>query len=177
MRDPTVIQPFDNDLFSDIQNHVREVRRLFDWPGIPYHDAHHPENDKFNRWFWHNPPMIKAIHQTDRRLMDMVGEHCGKQVRPSYAFLSMYSDEGVCPAHTDRPQCEATIDLLVNTYGGEPWPIYIADKPYALKEGQAVMYSGTGQKHFRLPMKETGSKKCDLLFLHYTDAKFMGSLD
>lgn len=42
------------------------------------------------------------------------------------------------------------MDLQINSDGD--WPIYVDDKEYILKDGQALCYSGSNQEHYRLPM-------------------------
>lgn len=178
--------------FEMVKQHVTEVRRLFDWPGIPYHDANEPM--KFNRWYWHNAPLLKRLHHSPW-LVEKASELAGQRVRPSYCFLSMYGPEGTCPLHSDRPQCQFTIDLLVNYDGAHPWPIYVESQSpsptvdpkdgtepfpangWMLKEGQALFYSGTGQRHFRRPGSEVGLRKADLVFFHFVPLSYMGGVD
>ena len=173
--EPKIIKPFSNASFQLIQDHVYHVRKCFDWPGVPYHDCDAPEASKFNRWCWHNLPVLKVIHQgLGMRLL--ANETFKQELKPSYCFLSMYGPEGICPPHTDRPQCQFTIDLLVS--GGEEWPIYVEDKPYVLRPGEALCYSGTGQKHYRKPMKEDSKATfANLAFFHWVPEEWMGVLD
>jgi hypothetical protein len=173
--EPKLIRPFSDETFKDLQNHVRQVRRLFDWPGIAYHDKDTPKENLFNRWYWHNPPLAKYLHNTTA-LRAVASEVFGREVKPSYCFLSMYGPEGVCPVHTDRPQCQFTIDLLVD--GGEEWPIYVDEKPYISKPGEGLCYSGTGQVHYRKAMKEdSAAKHADLVFFHFVPVEWQGPLD
>lgn len=156
-----ITEPFSKTVFEDLQAHVKQIRRLFDWPGIPYHDAHQPPNEahdtiknaqvgeRFNRWFWHRPPLLHSLHHS-AELIAIASKICGQQMKPSYVFLSMYGPHGVCPVHKDRPQCQFTMDLQINSDGD--WPIYVDDKEYILKDGQALCYSGSNQEHYRLPM-------------------------
>lgn len=173
--EPVVLEPFTPEVFKDISTHVKEVRRLYDWPGIPYHDKDAPKEHLFNRWFWHNLPLLKAIHNSPE-FVKKASEIFGQNVMPSYCFLSMYGPEGVCPVHTDRPQCQFTIDLQIHSDG--KWPIYVDEKSYELENGHALAYSGTGQVHYRKPMSEDG-KGCsfmDLAFFHFCPVEWMGVL-
>lgn len=173
--EPRIVQPFTQSVFTDLQNHVIEVRRLFDWPGRPYHDAAEPLEDRFNRWYLHNVPLIKNLHQGGA-LQRLACEVFGESVQPSYSFLSMYGPDGVCPVHIDRPQCRFTIDLLVS--GGEDWPIYIDGRPYVLTPGEAVCYSGSAQPHFRKPMNTDGRAKfANLIFFHWVPIGWTEGLD
>lgn len=180
--EPKIIRPFDNETFKTIQEHVAQVRKCFDWPGVPYHDADAAPEHKFNRWFWHNLPLIRNLHQS-AKFVAMASDLFGQEVKPSYCFLSMYGPEGICPLHQDRPQCQFTIDLEIDADG--EWPIYIRasegedPKPYVLKPGEALCYSGTGQPHFRKAMKEDG-KNCtfmNLAFFHFVPSTWQGKVD
>jgi hypothetical protein len=171
---PQVVRPFTDAVFADIQSHVRELRRLFDWPGIPYHDADHHEDNKFNRWYMHNAPVLRHLH-INPEFVAFASKLAKQPLQASYCFLSMYGPEGICPKHTDRPQCQFTIDLCVNQ--DSPWPIYVEEKSYLLKPGQALFYSGTGQEHYRKSMSEDSKATyCDLVFFHFAPATWQGKL-
>ena len=179
-----ILRPFSDEQFSDIKKHITEVRRLFDWPGIRLHDADQAEAERFNRWYWHNLPLLKAFHN-DPKFIAQACEIFGTAVKPSYVFLSMYGSQGICPVHTDRPQCLYTIDLAVNQ--DATWPIYIGSqqgtptedcKPYILQEGEAVCYSGVNNKHYRKAMAvDSKATYADLAFFHFADARWMGTED
>jgi hypothetical protein len=169
---PQKIIPFNKSEFADIKKHVTEVRRIYDWPGIDYHDKGQDALNLFNRWSAHNLPLLVKYHNS-AKLISLASKLAGRPLKPSYCFLSMYGSDGVCPIHVDRPQCQFTIDLQVNTDG--EWPIYIEKKPYKLTNGEALFYSGTGQEHFRKPMKEDGTASfMDLVFFHFVPVEWQG---
>lgn len=171
---PQIVTPFSPEILQSLSRHVEEVRRLFDWPGIPYHDKDVADGDKFNRWYWHNLPLLKALHNS-KEFVRFASEHFGRDLMPSYSFLSMYGPEGVCPIHTDRPQCQYTIDLCLRSDG--EWPIYVDDEEFISKPGEALAYSGTGQVHYRKPMRENGTCKfMDLAFFHFVPTDWQGPL-
>lgn len=173
--EPKIIRPFSDELLKEIQEHVAHIRRAFDAPGAPYHDANDPVDHRFNRWFWHNLPFLRTLHH-DPEFIAKISALFGQPVKPSYCFLSMYGPDGVCPAHTDRPQCQFTVDLLVHADG--KWPIYIEDKAYVAEPGDAVCYSGTGQRHYRKPMREDSDvTRMDLVFFHFVPTNWVGSLE
>jgi hypothetical protein len=178
---PQIITPFDNQTFQDLKNHVTEVRRLFDWPGIDYHDKNHDKENLFNRWYWHNLPLLVKLHH-DANFIALASKLADQQLKPSYSFLSMYGPNGVCPLHTDRPQCQFTIDLQIDSDG--EWPIYVDEEPYILMPQQALFYSGTGQKHYRKPMSEDsrGHQKeratfMNLAFFHFVPISWQGQVN
>ncbi|MDA0630793.1 MAG: hypothetical protein O2981_05380 [Proteobacteria bacterium] len=78
----------------------------------------------FIRKYSHNTPFFVSIH---RHLSDFASEQFGEPLKPSYVFLSMYEDGGICPLHIDRPQCYRTIDYLITQDDQEPWPILIGE--------------------------------------------------
>ena len=176
---PKVVNLFqaeDDDLmFQGLKRHIAEVRRCFDYPGIPYHDANvEDESKRFNRYCWHNLPVLTEIHHSEW-LKDKLSDCISIELKPSYSFLSLYGPEGVCPLHTDRPQCQVTIDLCVDL--DDLWPIYVNDNEYNLKPGEALIYSGTHHPHYRKPMREsTLATFCNMAFFHFVPLNYMGPL-
>ena len=168
---PYIIQDlFSEDIFTDLRTHVREVRRAFE--GTPFEDINEPPPRKFNRWCWHNLPLLRKLHYHPD-LLKKANEIFGEAVKPSYVFLSMYGEGGICPRHTDRAQCKYTIDMCISQR--DVWPIYIDDQPYLLEENWAVAYSGTDSPHYRNTI-ELGNY-CNLAFFHFVPVSFSGKLE
>jgi hypothetical protein len=169
---PKIVRPFSSSTFQDLVKHITEIRRIFE--GTPWHDVNEPEENRFNRYWWHNLPLLVKLHNSEE-LIALASEVFGEPVKPSYVFLSMYGPDGVCPRHTDRPQCKYTIDLQISSDGA--WPIYVDEKPYILKDGEALAYSGTDQPHFRNAMqREPGTTFVNLAFFHFVPVGFTGEL-
>ena len=160
---PTVIR----DLFSDeIKHFIRsytaaQVKIKY---GRPYDDH------LFKRYCVHNASFFVDLH---KGLVDRASEIFGEKVKKSYCLLSMYRDKGVCPLHTDRIQCVYTLDYCISQ--GEPWDIYVDDKPYQLQEGEALAFSGTASPHYRSPIKE--GNFCNLVYFHFVPERLTCSLD
>jgi hypothetical protein len=168
------VKLFGEEAFADLKRHVHEVRRLFDWPGIPYHDHDAASENKFNRWHWNNLPLLTTLHHS-AAMRAMVSKLAGVELKPSYNFLSMYGPDGVCPLHQDRPQCQFTLDLCISQ--DETWPIYVDEAPFVLAEAEGLFYSGTGQPHYRKPMKtDSHATFCNLAFFHFVPTTWQGSL-
>jgi hypothetical protein len=127
------------------------------------------EPSMFKRRNSHNIPFFSYIHQ---QLAEAASEIFGEKVKPSYVYTSLYGDEGVCPFHTDRPQCKYTIDYCIDQ--DETWDIWVDDKPYTLQPNDALCYSGTDSPHFREKIK---GKYCHLAFFHFVPVDFVGKLD
>lgn len=173
--EPKIIRPFDDKTFADLKNHITEIRRAFDWPGIELHDSGDGPEHKMNRWFWHNLPLLRHLHR-NADFIRTASEIFQQPIIPSYVFLSMYGPTGVVPLHQDRPQCRFTIDLQISSNGD--WPIYVDNTSYVLKDGEALCYSGTDQPHYRKPMPEDSKATwMNLAFFHFVPATWQGKLD
>lgn len=98
------------------------------------------DEGEFVRTYAHNVPYFVNIH---RQLGEFASDLFGEKVKPSYSFLSMYQDGGICPLHIDRPQCRYTIDYLIRQDQSESWPIHIGDHMTDVDRA-AVDEAGTG---------------------------------
>lgn len=143
----------------------------------------------FGRWIVHNHQIFTELQAATTAL---VSQLAGEAVEPCYNFLSMYTKLGHCPLHMDAPQAKWTLDICINQ--SEPWDIHfsqpvpwpeqgvaakewqksiLADSryrfsTYALLPGEAVLFSGSSQWHYRKPLRNSsGGAFCDLLFFHY----------
>ena len=94
----------------------------------------HDQGD-FSRRYGHN---IDIFHHLHNQLTDFASEQFGEKVKPSYSFLSLYDNNGICPLHIDRDQCRYTIDYLIQQDRPEPWPIYIGQPISDKKRAQRV---------------------------------------
>jgi hypothetical protein len=95
----------------------------------------------FGRNYANNVPFFVKIHQ---QLTDLASDLFSEPVKPSYSYLSMYQDDGICPLHIDRPQCRYTIDYLIRQTQSEPWPILIGE--HMSDDDQRTLYeSGRGR--------------------------------
>jgi len=163
-------------------------------------DARHGRNQHdpaFVRYEHHNLPPLVDVH---RSLTEQASDLFGVRLKPSYVFLSNYLPGGRVPVHVDRPTCFRTIDLLVAQDDDVPWPIRISEmltddervevfgQPYdsdeiiarydwcevTIKPNEAVCYSGTHSWHYR-PTEATA--RTDLIFFHFVEEGYRGSLD
>ncbi len=137
----------------------------------------------------HNDPFAVEIH---RRLTPLVEEHLKRPVKRSYAYLASYQDGARVTKHVDREQCRYTLDLCIEDSGGRaspergsnrggaprplpPWPLYVEGRPAHLRSGDAVLYFGCEQPHYRF--RKPAGKVANLVFLHFVDPDFEGDLD
>ena len=106
-------QLFDDDTYQEIVRYMDER--------IPYYSVG-LDTEQFVRRYRHNDPFFVAIHQ---QLAKFASDLFAQKLKPSYVFLSMYENDGICPLHIDRPQCYRTIDYLIRQDDPDPWPIHI----------------------------------------------------
>ncbi|MDH6131283.1 hypothetical protein P3T37_000652 [Kitasatospora sp. MAA4] len=106
----------------------------------------------------------------------------GRAVRPSYTWVMAYRPGAVLQRHRDRPQCRTNVSFCVDADPEGPradaWPFYVEGPdgglPIQLGVGDAVMYSGTDQDHWRDALAE--DRQVTVCLLHYVDADFTGPL-
>lgn len=174
---------FDDETLGEIRGLVASLRPA----DLEIHEAR-----KFGRFVVHDHPLLAELQA---RTVDLVSWAAGEPVEPAYSFLSLYGSRGVCPLHMDSPEAKWTLDLCLDQ--GAPWPIHFSQvrpwpepgerawrgkdwegrvkrspahrfSTFALEPGQAVVFSGSSQWHYRDPIPEGGGKRfCDLLFFHY----------
>ncbi len=149
----------------------------------------------FGRFVVHNHPYFTELQ---RSLVPLVSRHAGEQVEPSYNFASLYGSPGVCPPHMDAPDAKWTLDVCIRQ--SAPWPIHFSQivpwpapgdwpedetafheavlgspelrfTPVTLEPGQAALFSGSSQWHYRDRMPpHDGRRFCELLFFHFIPA-------
>jgi hypothetical protein len=161
--------------------------------GLGPSDLELHEARAFGRFVVHDHPLFLELAA---RAVPIVSAAVGEQVEPSYTFLSLYANRGVCAVHLDAPQAKWTLDLCVDQ--SAPWPIHFSEvrpwpapaelaafegegwqetikasaalrfSSYVPRVGQAIVFSGSSQWHYRDPIpRGDGSPYCTLLFLHF----------
>ncbi len=174
---------FDDDTMAEIKRVVSSLRPT----DLELHEAR-----MFGRFVVHDHPFFTELQH---RTVALVSEAAGEPVEVSYNFLSLYSKLGVCPPHMDAPQAKWTLDLCIHQ--SIPWPIHFSQivpwpetngeawpkedwenrvkqspslrfTPQTMTPGQALLFSGSSQWHYRDPIPDTGrAETCDLLFFHF----------
>ena len=176
-------QPFDAATLGEIRRVTASLRPA----DLELHEAR-----RFGRFVVHDHPFFTELQQGT---VPWVSELVGEPVEAKYNFLSLYTSKGVCAVHMDAPEAKWTLDLCIDQAAA--WPIYFSDvqpwpdsvaeawgkegwedkikqsrslefTPCTLQPGQAVIFSGSSQWHYRDPMPEASGKQfCTLLFLHF----------
>jgi hypothetical protein len=174
---------FDDDTMAEIRRVVQSLRPT----DLELHEAR-----MFGRFVVHDHPYFTALqHRTTGVVSDAVGE----PVEVAYNFLSLYGGLGVCPPHMDSPEAKWTLDLCVRQ--SAPWPIHFSQvcawpederegwptedweehikrspslrfTACTLEPGQAVVFSGSSQWHYRDAIgADAGGSFAELLFFHF----------
>lgn len=182
-RELVVDRVFDDKTLDEIRNVVKSIKPS----DVEMHEA-----KSFRRFVVHDHPYFTELQ---KQITPLVSAAAGEPLELSYNFLSLYSAMGVCPVHMDSPQAKWTLDLCIDQ--NVSWPIHfsrthawseietknwdtgnweekIKRSPTAdfrstsLEPGQAILFSGSSQWHYRDPMpKSDGRSSCDLLFFHF----------
>lgn len=157
---------------------------------IPDRDLLKSEFFTFGRRIIRNHEFFNDLQQS---LVPMVSRLVKEEVESEYNFLSLYNNFGVCGPHLDAPYAKWTLDACINQ--SSPWPIYFSRvtpwpeniaKEYnhantksdfmneidfqevSLLEGEAVIFSGSSQWHYRERIPQTTTNNfCHLLFFHF----------
>jgi hypothetical protein len=175
--------PFDAATFAQIKCTTASLRPT----DLELHEAR-----QFGRFVVHDHPFFTKLQQ---QIVPWISELAGELVEAKYNFLSLYTTKGVCAMHMDAPEAKWTLDLCIDQ--GAPWPIYFSEvqpwpdsaaetwkndgwendikqsrslefTPYTLYPGQAVLFSGSSQWHYRDPLPGASGKQfCTLLFFHF----------
>lgn len=127
------------------------------------------------------------------RAQEIVEGSVGMDLEPSYDFLSLYRDVGVCETHLDAPNAMWTLDIVLDQ--SALWPLHVSRvvpwpsdtdgathvpalddlamswQSIDLDVGEAVVFGGSNQWHGREPMPtQTPPGWAHLVFFHFIPA-------
>ena len=164
---------------------LREVVRALKPTQLELHEI-----KTFGRWVVHDHPIMTELQ---KRMTALAEEASGEALETSYNFLSMYTRLCKCPLHMDAPFAKWTLDICIDQ--SEPWPIHFSRvvpwpedelfagedweqvilqdaryefAPHVMNPGDAIVFSGSSQWHYRDPMPASNSKSfCHLIFFHF----------
>ena len=178
-------RPFNSEQLSTIRAAVETIR-----PAML--EAH--ELTRHGRFVVHDHPMLVELHAA---MAPLVSGLVGESVEPLYSFIALYNANGECPVHLDAPVSKWTLDLCIRQ--SETWPIAFSEvvtwpedldmewehwedrirlhsghrfSSISMEPGQAVVFSGSSQWHYRERFRNTDARDahCDLLFMHFITA-------
>jgi hypothetical protein len=94
-----------------------------------------------------------------------------KNLIPTYSFYRKYHKTNTLEKHTDRPSCQYSATIQIDSSENTSWPIWIKDKmgkdiKCDTKVGDIVFYRGEEVPHWREELQYDYSSH---LFLHWVD--------
>jgi len=111
---------------------------------------------------WYEDSLMTTLLNTK---LPIVEKNCKLKLFPTYAYWRYYVYGGRLIKHTDRPSCEVSVTVCIKKY--DDWPIIVEGKKFELNEGDAVLYNGVLQKHWR-PGVYKGEGMAQVFF-HYVN--------
>ena len=111
--------------------------------------------------YYYDPLMMGLL---DIKL-PLVEKESGLKLFPTFSYWRYYVFGGKLAKHIDRPSCEVSVTACIKKY--DNWPILIEGHSYELEEGEALLYAGCIQDHWR-PGIYKGEGMAQM-FVHYVD--------
>ena len=111
---------------------------------------------------WYDDSLMNVLLQTK---LPLVEKESNLKLFPTYAYWRYYIFGGMLKKHSDRPACEISVTACIKKY--DNWPIVVEGTSFELEEGDAVLYAGCDQKHWR-PGVYKGEGLAQV-FLHYVN--------
>ena len=93
---------------------------------------------------WYNDPLMTALLDVK---LNLVEKESNLKLFPTYAYWRYYVLGATLKKHKDRPACEISVTACIKKY--DNWPIVVEGNSFELKEGDAILYAGCDQKHWR----------------------------
>jgi hypothetical protein len=111
---------------------------------------------------WYSDPLMTSFLETK---LPIVEKESGLKLFPTCAYWRYYVFGAILKKHSDRPACEISVTACIKKY--DNWPIVVEGTSFELEEGDAVLYAGCDQKHWR-PGVYKGEGMAQVFF-HYVD--------
>lgn len=129
-----------------------------------------PIKDESSRFSRYADPLIEIVCENSTQELSVVAN---KVLLPTYTYSRVYAAGDELKKHIDRPSCEYSVTVHVETVGEQKWPIWMQapGKPpssYILEPGDAVFYKGCEIEHWREPL--VGANFNAQFMMHYVDA-------
>jgi hypothetical protein len=103
----------------------------------------------------------------EKTVQDIYGK---EWVLEAYQFARYSLDYGYVPKlypHYDDAFDVHRLTLDVQVYGTKPWPLVVEGRSFTLEDNEALIFSGTGQIHWREPIDFTADDQFDMIFCHF----------
>ena len=111
---------------------------------------------------WYNDALMNSILHTKLSKVELESQ---LKLYPTYAYWRYYVFGATLAKHVDRPACEISVTACIKKY--DNWPIVVERNKFELQEGDAVLYAGCEQKHWR-PGVYKGEGMAQVFF-HYVN--------
>jgi|TARA_R110002111_G_scaffold1334_1_gene9124 hypothetical protein len=111
---------------------------------------------------WYRDPLMTALLDTK---LPIVEKESNLKLFPTYAYWRYYVFGATLKKHTDRPACEISVTVCIKKY--DDWPIVVEGTSFELEEGDAILYAGCDQEHWR-PGVYKGEGMAQVFF-HYVN--------
>ena len=111
---------------------------------------------------WYNDPLMSSFLESK---LPLVEKESNLKLFETYAYWRYYVFGGTLSKHSDRPACEISVTACVKKYDNRP--IVVEGTSFELSEGNAILYSGCDQKHWR-PGTYKGEGMAQVFF-HYVN--------
>ena len=111
---------------------------------------------------WYNDLLMNSLLHTK---LPIVEKESNLKLFPTYAYWRYYVIGGRLAKHIDRPACEISVTACIKKY--DDWPLIVENSEFFLKEGDAVIYAGCDQEHWR-PGTYKGEGMAQVFF-HYVN--------
>tara|TARA_R100000388_G_scaffold290_1_gene544 strand:- start:856 stop:1398 length:543 start_codon:yes stop_codon:yes gene_type:complete len=119
------------------------------------------QSDQGDTMFY-GDPATDSLMLNKRKLME---KETGLELLPTYSFWRMYSYLADLKKHKDRPSCEISVTVKINSCGAK-WPIYMGGTEIELENGDGVVYKGCDIEHWRNEFEGDWHAQT---FLHYVN--------
>lgn len=125
-------------------------------------DTQCPKSPACHNW----APAVELMHELAEELSITVGT----KLLPTYSYTRDYRHGDVLEPHVDRAACEFSVSILLKK--DHDWPLVyshpLGDKKIELEEGDAVLFPGVFNSHWR-DGEFQGEEYC-AVFLHFVRA-------
>jgi len=105
----------------------------------------HQSNNGDSVWSCATDHFSDVMLLAKKKLME---KETGLKLIPTYAFTRIYTYNAELKKHKDRPACEISVSAMWDS-DGTKWPLYINGKGIEMEPGDAVIYLGCEDFHWR----------------------------
>jgi hypothetical protein len=149
---PTNNRHFDKNGFLVIKNLTDPKDLLFDLSNLPkksgalgyygtiekfdYIESEDQVNGSLSRY---NYPSYKHVHYQVKTKIEQI---IGKRLYPTYYFDRFYYPGQKLTYHVDRPSCEISVSVNIQTNLDTPWPLFIRSVEAFDKDSKIILESG-----------------------------------